>query len=226
MLQRWQQLTFLHWRYDPSTVQRLLPKGLTLDTFQGSAWVGLTPFVLRDLRPPKLPSIPWVSHFAETNLRTYVCDPQGRHGVWFFSLEASRLLAVLGARMVYRLPYMWARMRVDRDGATINYQSRRRWPGPRGAQTKITIEVGEHLAPEALGDFDHFLTARWRLYTMLGERLGAAQVEHAPWLLCRARVVKLHQDLTIAAGLSAPQEAPLVHYSPGVDVRVGPPSVL
>jgi uncharacterized protein YqjF (DUF2071 family) len=226
MLQSWRQVTFLHWRFDPAILKRLLPEPLVLDTFDGAAWVGLVPFVLLNLRPPLLPPVPWLSRFPETNLRTYVRDAQGNPGVWFFSLEASRLAAVLGARVLYRLPYMWAHMRVARDGATMRYESRRRWPGPRGAHTEITVEVGDGFAPEELADLDHFLTARWRLYTLLGRRLGFSQVEHPPWPLFRARVRKLTQDLVTAAALPGPEGPPLVHYSPGVDVRVGRPRVL
>ncbi len=116
MLQSWRWLTFLHWRYEPETIRRLLPSQLTLDTFEDAAWVGLTPFLLRNLRPPRLPALPWISQFPETNVRTYVRGPDGERGVWFFTLEADRLAAVIGARSLYRLPYRWADMRVERRG--------------------------------------------------------------------------------------------------------------
>ena len=98
MLQSWETLTFLHWFYDPQIVRDLLPPDLQLDLFDGKAWIGLTPFKVVNLRPPLLPSLPWISHFPETNVRTYVRGPVGERRIWFFSLEASRLLAVIGAR--------------------------------------------------------------------------------------------------------------------------------
>lgn len=97
MFQRWELLTFLHWRFEPKPIRRLLPRGLTLDTFEGAAWIGLTPFRVAGLRPPFAPAIPWISRFPETNVRTYVRGPEGERGVWFFTLEAGRLVAVLGA---------------------------------------------------------------------------------------------------------------------------------
>jgi uncharacterized protein len=97
MYHHWNWITFLHWRYPPAVVQRLLPPGLTAETFDGTAWIGLTPFLMEGIRPPVLPALPWLSRFGEVNVRTYVHDDQGRSGIWFFSLDAARLPAVAGA---------------------------------------------------------------------------------------------------------------------------------
>ncbi len=139
MFQHWRFLTFLHWRYDPEVIRTLLPARLTLDTFDGAAWVGLTPFLLTALRPPFLPALPWLSHFPETNVRTYVRGPDGERGVWFFTLEAQRLAAVIAARSLYRLPYRWARMSVTRTAERVEYRSARRRPFGQ-AQTAIVVE--------------------------------------------------------------------------------------
>src|ERR1043165_4854691 len=116
MMRRWDTLTFLHWPYDPDAVARLLPPALTLETFEDSAWVGLIPFNMR-VSLPHTPSVPWASRFCETNVRTYVRDRHGRSGIWFFSLDAARLGAVLAARSTFRLPYMWSQMEVQSDAA-------------------------------------------------------------------------------------------------------------
>ena len=111
MRQRWERLTFLHWAYDPAVVQRLLPGGLTVDTFDGVAWVGLVPFFMR-VHTPGDRGVPWVSNFCETNVRTYARDREGRAGIWFLSLDAARLGAVAVARASYQLPYFWSSMRL------------------------------------------------------------------------------------------------------------------
>ncbi len=111
MRQRWEQLTFLHWSYDPAVVQRLLPDSLTVDTFGGAAWVGLVPFFMR-VHTPGDRGAPWASNFCETNVRTYALDREGRAGIWFLSLDAARLGAVAVARASYRLPYFWSSMRL------------------------------------------------------------------------------------------------------------------
>ena len=217
MFQRWRLLTFLHWRYDPELIRGLLPTQVTLDTFDGAAWVGLTPFLLTGLRPPFLPALPWMSTFPETNVRTYVRGPDGERGIWFFTLEAQRLAAVMGARLLYRLPYRWARMRVRLSVSRVEYKSTRKWPGAC-AETDIAVQPGNPMRP---GDFDNFLTARFRLYTMAGKRLALAQIEHEPWPLHHAQVLHLKQNVIEKSGVAQPADEPIVHYSPDLIVRIG-----
>ena len=202
MEQQWQHITFLHWRYAPDLLGGFLPPRLRLDTFDGSAWLSLTPFLLRGLRPPIGPALPWVSEFPETNCRTYVRGPDGTPGVWFFSLDAARFPAVLGARLAYGLPYKWSTMEVAVEDRSIRYHSVRR--PPDGATTKIEVEPGAAVNPE---DLTLFLTARFRLYSLLFGNLIFAQVEHAPWPLQAARVNVLQQTITHAAGLPKPEDA-------------------
>lgn len=217
MFQGWYGLTFLHWRYHPEAIRPLIPPALDVDVCDGSAWIGLTPFLLAGLRPPGLPALPWISRFPEMNIRTYVRGPDGERGIWFFSLEAARLGAVAGARISYGLPYRWARMRVRQSAGRTEYTSRRRF-GPAHAQ--ITIEPGAPIRPTEL---ERFLTARYRLYTKLAGRLAFAQVDHEPWPLHAAAIIHLEQDVIQNSGVPTPQGIPLAHFSPGVYVRIGRP---
>jgi uncharacterized protein YqjF (DUF2071 family) len=145
-------------------IRPLLPRNLELDTFDGSAWVGLTPFIVTGLRPSGLPALPWLSRFPEMNVRTYVRGPDGECGIWFFSLEAKRLAAVVGARILYRLPYRWARMKIRFSPEKIEYESDR-CVGIGHAE--LSVRTGPRIRPEVQ---ERFLTARFRLYTVV---LGA-----------------------------------------------------
>jgi uncharacterized protein len=226
MMQRWATLTFLHWDFRPDAVQRLLPAGLTVETFPSDAgddraWVGLVPFFMHVWLPHTRP-VPWISRFCETNVRTYVRDEAGRSGIWFFSLDAERLGAVVTARVSYRLPYFWSRLRLERFGASIEYTCQRRWPG-RTASSDVALEIGAPFAPEELSERDHWLTARWLLFSVAGDRHRFARAWHPPWPLHRATVHRCDDGLIAAAGLPQPTDAPIVHYSEGVDVRIGRP---
>jgi len=223
MVNRWDELTFLHWRYEAAVVQRLLPRGLEVEVFDGTAWVGLVPFFLR-VSLPGVSSIPWMTRFAETNLRTYVRSEDGTRGVWFFSLDAARLGAVLIARSTYRVPYCWSKMTIERSGSTMSYSCRRRWPGPSGAASAAVIEIGEHFRSDELYELDHFLTARWALFSAPPTGLRHARASHNPWQFQRARVLELHDELLVAAGLPGPVGDPLVHYSQSMEVRIGWPT--
>ena len=220
MFHRWDQLTFLHWRFDPAEVQRLLPDWLEVETFDGSAWVALVPFVM-EVSAPGVAPLPWLCHFPETNVRTYVRAPDGSVGVWFLSLDAARFAAVATARTAYQLPYFWSDMDVVAVGDVISYRSRRRWPGPRGASSEVAVQVGERFAAHELGDLDHWLTARWKVFSPGVGRF--ADAEHPPWELRRATVLELDDDLVTATGLSRPEGPPLVHWSPGTPVRISVP---
>jgi uncharacterized protein YqjF (DUF2071 family) len=221
MIHHWRWITFLHWPYPPDLIQSRLPPGLTVETSNGTAWVGLLPFLMDEVRPPKLPPLPYVSRFPETNVRTYVRGPDGRTGIWFFSLDAARLAVVTAARTGYGLPYHWSDMSIDRVGDQLRYRSRRRWPGPSGASCDVRMEFDRSLAEPELGDLDYFLTARYRLYSTVAGRLVAADAEHPPWPLCAARLLHVRQDLLQAAHLPAPAGDPVVHASEGVRVRIG-----
>jgi uncharacterized protein len=217
MYQHWRYLTFLHWRYPPDAVQALLPAGLRVQTFDGDAWIGLVPFLMDRVRAPGVPALPWLSRFPETNVRTYVTAPDGTEGIWFFSLDATRLPAVLAGRWTYRLPYQWSSMS-HAAGEAYHYRCARRWPGPRGARCDAVVEPGE---PVEAGPLEVFLTYRFRLYSVVGGRLVAALAEHPPWPLRGGRVRDLDETLVAATGLPAPSGEPLVHTSPGVAVRIG-----
>ena len=223
MVHGWDELTFLHYSYPPAAVQALLPRGLTVETRQGKAWISLVPFFLR-VGLPRLSSVPWFSRFAETNVRTYVRSEDGTSGIWFFSLDAARLGAVLVARATYRLPYFWSRMRTERSGSSVRYECRRRWPGPRGATSVVEVEVGERFEPAELSELDHFLTARWALFSAPVAGLRHARASHDPWPLHRATVLRCDDELVTAAGLPDPVGPPLVHWSPSVEVRIGWPT--
>jgi uncharacterized protein YqjF (DUF2071 family) len=223
MRQRWERLTFLHWRFNATAVQRLLPDGLHAETCDGAAWVGLVPFYML-VATPGGRQVPWASSFCETNVRTYVRDRAGRSGIWFFSLDAARLGAVITARAApYRLPYFWSSMRLAERGDEIAYLSRRRRPGPRPAASRLRVGIGAPIAPADVTALEHFLTARWMLFSVTGRRLVSARACHQPWPLHRAQARVVDDHLLTAAGLPAPAGEPLAHYSPGVDVTISRP---
>ncbi|MEU8299971.1 DUF2071 domain-containing protein [Micromonospora sp. NPDC048909] len=225
LVQRWQDLAFLHWAVDPEVVAPLLPPGTRPDVLAGQTYVGLIAFRMVGLGLLAGPGLPYLGTFCETNVRVYSVDTAGRRAVVFRSLDAARLMPVLVARASLRLPYLWSRMRLRRDGDLLTYTCRRRWPGPRGATSELSVRVGAALAEPS--PLEHFLTARWGLHTRAHGRTLHLPNVHPRWPLHRAELVHLDDQLVRAAGLPAPASAPVsVLYSPGVPVRFGAPAVL
>ncbi|HVV53404.1 MAG TPA: DUF2071 domain-containing protein [Polyangia bacterium] len=217
--QSWRDLLFLHQPIAVERLRALVPEQLQLDTFEGQAWVTLIPFRILGSRPVGAPR-PLGMDFLEVNLRTYVRSPAGEPGIYFFSLEASSLLAVLGARLGYALPYFPAAIsvRTDREGA-IHYRSVRRL-GERAA-LQVVWRVGPALGTATPGSRDHFLIERYLLFAVRGARLYAARVRHRPYPLCGAELASGRESLLAAAGLPPLMFPPvLAHHSPGVDVEI------
>ncbi|TQL02656.1 hypothetical protein FBY24_1736 [Cellulomonas sp. SLBN-39] len=223
MGQWWRDLTFVHWRVAPEVVAPFMPPGTRPDVHDGSSWVGLVPFRMVGAGAARGPGLPWVGTFPETNVRLYSVDEQGRRGVVFLTLEASRLAFVLGARGVFALPYTWARMRVTEADGVITYSSRRRWPGPRDASTHVVVRPGEPLPP---GDpLAEFLTARWGLHTRAFGRTLYLRNRHETWPLLTAELLTLDDRLVAACGLPGTAVRPpdSVLFSRGVRTEFGPP---
>jgi hypothetical protein len=102
--QRWRNLLFLHWPMPLEALRPLVPRELEIDLFTGQAYVSLIPFLIDESRPVGVPRA-LATRLLETNLRTYVRAEDGEAGIYFFSLDASSLLAVAAARLLYGLPY-------------------------------------------------------------------------------------------------------------------------
>jgi uncharacterized protein YqjF (DUF2071 family) len=220
--QSWRQLLFVHWPVGASELRPLVPSCLDIDEFDGTAYVGLVPFVVEAARPlgaPRGMSL----RFPETNVRTYVHLRGRDHGVYFFSLDAASLLAVVGARIGLGLPYFWASGEQHVSHACIEYALRRR-VGAR-PRCNVRYQVGDFLGPAAPGTLEHFLIERYVLHVQRGATLWSVRVKHQPYALHAARLMSLEDDLVLAAGLPSTVNAPLVHFAPGVDVAIYPPRI-
>lgn len=222
LTQSWLDVAFLHWAADPARVAPLLPAGTVPDTLGGVSYVGLVAFRMHRIGWWRLPGLPYLGTFPETNVRLYSVDAQGRRGVVFRSLDASRLIPVAVARAAFGLAYMWSRMSIAREGDVFTYTSERRWPGPRGARSRIVVRAGEPIGEPT--ELEHFVTARWGLHNTAFGRLMYLPNAHPRWPLHRAELVECEEDLVTAAGLPAPAGPPAsVLYSPGVPVRFARP---
>ena len=224
MYQSWRNLLMLHWRLDPAAIQQQLPAGLTVDTYDGSAWVGVVPFLMRNIRPRWLPAVPHLSYFLELNLRTYAFNDQGIPGVWFFSLNANRRLAVFLARRWFHLPYHFCRMSAAlEDEGWTDYRTHR-----HGTPTEQTCHY--HYRPQGPsyvadpGSLEFFLAERYVLFAELpGGQLAHGRVHHRPYPLQPAEVEHHDRHLFAMDALPVPEQ-PFEHalYTCGVDVEVFP----
>jgi len=217
--QTWCDLLFAHWRVPAEQLRRVMPPTLPLHLYDdGSAWLGITPFVLTGFRLRGTLPLPVVSTFPELNVRTYV-TVEGKPGIWFFSLDAASLVAVEAARRAYRLPYFHARMEVARRPASVAYVSAR-----RDAARPFVFEAtyGAEGAPfvPAPGTLEHFLTERYCLYAADERGIYRAEIHHPPWHL-RTADATIELNTMPPDGLDLDGE-PLFHLAERQDVVIWP----
>ena len=217
---RWTNLAFLHWPVDPAIVRPLVPAQLSLDTFDGQAWVGVVPFRMEDTRVRFTPAVPGLSEFPELNVRTYV-RVGDRAGVWFFSLDAGNPVAVRGARWLYNLPYFDAEMSIEARGEGVAYRSERVHRDAPPARFRAVYEPVGPVYMATPGTLDHFLVERYCLFNV--DRNGDAgfmDIHHHPWPLQPATASIELNTMTLAAGIPLPDAAPLVHFARSLQVLV------
>jgi hypothetical protein len=195
---------------------------LSIDTFDGTAFVGLIAFAVEAARPLGTPPALGL-RFLETNVRTYVRFQGGEPGIFFFSLDAGSLLAVIGARLTLGLPYFWAAGQERVSDGIVDYVLRR----GTGARpfTRIRYKIGDYLGTALPASLEHFLVERYRFHQQRGPSLWTVEVAHRPYPLHRAHVEGLEDELVRAARMNVGGEAPLVHFASGVDVQVFAPRV-
>ena len=219
LYQKWQQLLFLHWQFDPDAIQATLPPGLTVDTYEGKGYVGIVPFYMRDVRPRFVPAVPGISNFLEVNVRTYVYDKDGNAGVWFYSLDANQWLAVKVARLFFKLPYFHAKMQAfERDGITY-HTHRQDTPTNRAVYFQYR-PVGQ-LAEAEVGSLSFFLAERYLLfaYDQRQAQLYSGRVWHPPYRVCEAKVPAFDTNLFQLNNLTPLSKKPVsALFSPGVAV--------
>jgi hypothetical protein len=218
--QNWHDLLFAHWRVPASRLQSLVPAGVSIQEFDGTAWVGVVPFRMDGVMLRPLPDLPGVSAFPELNLRLYV-EVGGRPGVWFVSLDAASQLAVWAARLLFRLPYFHATMHLRREGERIHYRSIRR--SARNVAFRGTYWPVGQVFESRPGTVEHFLTERYCLYTCGSDgSMLRADVHHRPWPLQLAHAEIEENTIGSGQGIDLDDHPDLLHFSKRIDVVVWP----
>jgi uncharacterized protein len=219
MHQSWDKLLFLHWEMPVEELRPLIPESLSIDTYDGKAWISVTPLHIYDLRPKFMPALPYVSWLHELNVRTYV-HYDGVPGVWFFSLDANSALAVWGARTFFKLPYYNAEISLKTDGRKVTFASAR---SRENAELAVSWTIGDRLPLAEPDSLDFFLVERYCLYAADGEATYRCRIHHEPWPLYKVDDLSLSRSNVVEAdGIPTPIGEPLRHCGGPVHVDVWP----
>lgn len=221
MSQVWHDLLFMHWQVPADVLTAHIPPGLTLDLYEGIAWVAVVPFWMSGITPRFMPAVSGLSRFPELNVRTYVTQQGNKPGVWFLSLDAANAIAVRLARWWFNLPYLHATMQRDLQGEKVVYHSVR--TDASAATACLTGEYQPTGEPyySTPGTLAHWLTSRYCLYTTdANGKLLRGEIQHLPWPLQNAQAHFSENTYLQAHGIPMPSSAPLLHFSKRLDVVV------
>jgi uncharacterized protein YqjF (DUF2071 family) len=217
MGQTWNDLLFAHWRVDPDALRRIVPEQIPLDTFDGSAWIAVTPFVVTGARPRLALPFPGMARFPEINVRTYATI-DGKPGIWFLSLDTPNAIVNEAARRAYRVPYFRSRIEVRRDDDRIRYRAERSQQDAPSAGIDIDYAPTGPVYEAAPGSFEHFACERYCLYTLDDrKRVLRGEIHHPPWPLQPADAEIAWNRMGDEAGVALEGE-PTLHYARRQDV--------
>jgi hypothetical protein len=220
MQQVWHDLLFMHWPVPVNQLRRLIPAELEIESYEGSAWIGVVPFHMSGIRAHWMPPIPGTSAFPELNVRTYV-RAGGKAGVWFFSLDAANSLAVAGARRFFHLPYFLARMQAKKGSQeNIEYECHRAHKDAPAADFRGSYRPAGDPFQAKPGSLEYFLVERYCLYAAAGRRIFRGDIDHDPWPLQLAEAEVELNTMAAAHGISPPATKPLLHFARKQEVKV------
>ncbi|MBL0388628.1 DUF2071 domain-containing protein [Tumebacillus sp. ITR2] len=223
MTQTWNRLLFAHWPIPVSAIREHIPKELEVDTYNGVTYIGVVPFDMSDIRARFFPQIPYTNKFPELNVRAYVTR-DGKPGVYFFSLDASNLLAVSVARGMFSLPYFHAQMSSIQRRDTIEYQSQRIHSNAPAGEFVAAYRPTSEVYYAEPGTLDHWLTERYCLYTMHGGHLYRGDIHHVPWPLRQAGAEFEKNTMLDRLNLPIddPLSPPILHYVDSIMALIWP----
>jgi uncharacterized protein len=222
MHQQWNNLLFLHWPLDPLALRPFVPPSLEIDTFEAHAWIGITPFMLRDVHLTAVPSIPGLSSFHELNVRTCV-HYNGIPGIWFFSLDASKVVPAIAARLFFMLPYFKAHIEFWQTAGQFNFDLAR---VASAARFRVSWTTGVRLRDPDLESLAFFLVERYCYFAVENQSIHMTRIYHHPWILDEATVLSQESTMLEAAGVPEPSEAPLAYFSREQNVDIWRPTRL
>ena len=130
------------------------------------------------------PLLPFSKH-SELNFRTYV-RYKNKPGIYFFTLDSDHRLGNFLAQKIFNLPYRYAILDINIDNNIYNVQSK------NSLSLKVRIKD-----KQIKTDLSNWITERYCLYNIVGEKVSRGDVLHPTWNLKEVEVFKNIPDQKI-----------------------------
>lgn len=221
MNQTWNDVLLANYPIKLDVLRKLVPDVLPLDQFDGMGWIGVVPFHMTGIRLRGMPPVPGTDRFPELNIRTYVTI-NGKPGVYFFSLDAPKRLAVWLAQTFYSMPYFFADTKMKNNRSVFEFENTRR---TEGEEAKFVCNYQPVSEPfhTIKGSFDYWMTERYCFYTVNKKGVPLrCDILHLPWLLQQVEAEISHNTMLSSQGILIEGVQPILHFSKKVEVRTWP----
>jgi uncharacterized protein YqjF (DUF2071 family) len=180
----WRDLLMLNYEADPAHLQKYLPPGTELDSFDGKTYASLVGF--RFCRTKLFGNIPIPFHtdFEEINLRFYVKRREGdeiRRGVVFIAEIVPKLAIALTARWFYGENYVRRPMSHSILTNDSNVEVEYAWRS-RNEEYKLKAHASGTPSLPVESSLEQFITEHYWGYSRQPDG-GTVEyhVSHAPW---------------------------------------------
>lgn len=205
--QEWNDALFLHWQVELNELEKLVPKELEIDLFEGKPWISVVVFKMENIRPRHLPPFSPISDFYEINTRTYV-KSNNKTGVYFLSIEGGKYVSCKIAKLMSELPYRFSKIKRTENRYTSSNSE---------FNDKLDIEftIGNKLKEKT--KLDKWLTERYALFQDTETSINEFEIHHLEWPIDEVDLKSIALDYPRFNKLinSRPDKA---QYSKGVKV--------
>jgi uncharacterized protein YqjF (DUF2071 family) len=179
----WRDLVMLNYTVDPALLNRYIPPGTSLDSFQGRTYLSLVGFRFHRTKLLGRFPVPFHADFDEVNLRFYVRHKRGsddRRGVVFIAEVVPRRAIAATARLVYGENYTYSPMRHRMEMRESSKRTEYEWK-VGGRWCKLWAQTVGHPTRPQDGSLEQFITEHYWGYS--AQRIGSLEYEvsHVPW---------------------------------------------
>lgn len=203
----WMDLLFIHWEVDPILIQKYLPDGVKVDTFEGKGYLGIVPFVMNKLTFSQIPFL--FTPFPEINVRTYI-KVGDVPGIYILHVTLNSKLGLILSKG-YEIEYNLEKLMISRIEQDITITSNK--------FNCICTPGSEHFFARK-GSLEYWLTERYRLYLVKKDgNILYEDISHEQWTLQEASISLKKNSLFDQLPFPMPSSEPHVLYSKGMSVK-------
>lgn len=201
---KWENIIMANYEIDPKLLIPYLPNGVSLDLFNGKAYVSLVGFMFKNTKLFNVP-IPFFGSFEEINLRFYVIRKEGnilKRGVVFINETIPYQLVAWVANKLYNEHYTVVPTKHELSSNNKTIQIKFEWL----LQKKWnTIAVGYESKTESMktGSLEKFIYEHYYGYTKINDlKTEEYQLRHPSWKIHKVTDYKIDCDFEAMYGKS------------------------